>query len=38
MVGRPIMGPAPRPLDRFPVKVTGGHLLIRPEPVRAEHA
>jgi len=38
MDGRPVMGPAPRPLDRFPVRVAGGHLLIRPEPVRAEHA
>ncbi len=31
--GRVVMGPAPRPLDRFPVKVVGGRLLIRPEPV-----
>ena len=29
-------GPAPRPLDRFPSKVVGGRLFIRPEPVRAE--
>lgn len=31
--GRVVMGPAPRPLDRFPARVVGGRLLVRPEPV-----
>ena len=36
--GRVIMGPAPRPLDRFPVKVVGGRIMIRLEPVKSERS
>lgn len=36
--GRPVMGPAPRPLDRYPSRIAGGRLMIRPEPVRSEKA
>lgn len=32
--GRVVMGPPPRPLDRFPVKVVGGRLLILPKPTQ----
>ena len=28
--GRVLSGPPPRPLDRFPVKVVGGRLMLRP--------
>lgn len=35
--GRVIAGPPPRPLDRYPVKVVGGRLLILPRPIRSEH-
>lgn len=31
--GRVVMGPAPRPLDRFPIRVEGGRLHLKPEPV-----
>ncbi|MEK7475049.1 MAG: ubiquinol-cytochrome c reductase iron-sulfur subunit [Candidatus Coatesbacteria bacterium] len=36
--GRVVMGPAPRPLDRFPVKIVGGRIMIRPEPVKSERS
>ena len=34
--GEVVAGPPPRPLDRYPVKIVGGRLLIRPQPVRKE--
>lgn len=30
--GSVVSGPPPRPLDRYPVKVVGGRLLVRPVP------
>ncbi|MBI3013126.1 MAG: ubiquinol-cytochrome c reductase iron-sulfur subunit [Elusimicrobia bacterium] len=29
--GKVVSGPPPRPLDRYPTKVVGGHLLILPQ-------
>jgi len=33
--GRNVAGPPPRPLDRFPVKESGGVLYVKPEKERA---
>lgn len=32
--GRVVMGPPPRPLDRYPAKVVGGRLQVLPRPER----
>lgn len=34
--GRVVKGPPPRPLDRLPVKLVGGRLLVKPEPQKGE--
>lgn len=33
--GKVISGPPPRPLDRYPLKVVGGRILIFPQPTKA---
>jgi len=34
--GKVVSGPAPRGLDRFPIKVVGGRLMIRPQPEKVK--
>jgi menaquinol-cytochrome c reductase iron-sulfur subunit len=36
--GRVVSGPPPRGLDRFPTKVVGGRLMIRPQPEKEKAA
>ena len=33
--GKVVMGPPPRPLDRYPCKLSEGRLLILPQPIQA---